>query len=120
MTVFAGGEFGDPFTAEIEWFLEAGLVYQGTFAGRDNDTVNLALVRGWINNRLIDAQEDADQLHPDSEVVQSAETVIELNYGAEITPWFTLRPGFQFVFDPGGYDNVQTAVVFGLQSSVTF
>jgi porin len=120
LTVFAGGEFGDPFTAEIEWFLEAGLVYQGTFAGRDNDTVNLAIVRGWINNRLIDAQEDADRLHPDSEVVQSAETVIELNYGAEITPWFTLRPGFQFVFDAGGYDNVPTAVVLGLQSSVTF
>src|SRR5262249_10989202 len=70
LTLFAGVVFGDAHTAEIQWFVEAGLVYQGTFPGRDQDTVNLGFAYGHINGRLIAAEKDAGG----SEVVQSAES----------------------------------------------
>lgn len=114
LTVFAVAVFGDSRTAEIQWFAEAGLVYQGTFAGRDADTVDLGFAYGHINDRLIDAQKAAD------EPAQSAETVIELNYGAAATPWLHLRPGLQIVVDPGADADVPTALVLGLQSEVDF
>ncbi len=28
--------------------------------------------------------------------------VLELNYGLQATSWFILRPGLQYVIDPGG------------------
>jgi carbohydrate-selective porin OprB len=28
--------------------------------------------------------------------------VIEVNYGLQATPWFTLRTGFQYIIHPGG------------------
>ena len=116
LALFAGVVFGDAHTAEIQWFVEAGLVYQGTFPGRDQDTVNLGFAYGHINGRLIDAEKDAGG----SEVVQSAESIVELNYGAQVTPWFTLRPGLQLVIHPDADSSTPTAVVLGVQSALQF
>jgi porin len=120
LTVFGGVVFGDSQTAEIQWFVEAGLVYQGTFAGRDDDTVNLGFAYGHINGRLINAQKNANKDEPDSEVEQSAETVIELNYGAQITPWWLLSPGLQVIINPGADNGTPTALVLGLKTALTF
>ena len=64
LTVFAGAVIGDAGTAPVRYFVEAGLVYQGTFAGRDDDTVNLAFAHGRINGRLVDAERTANTEAP--------------------------------------------------------
>ena len=120
LTFFMGVEFGDVHTAPIQYFAEAGLVYQGTFKGRDDDTINLAIAHGRINDRLIDAEREANRAAPGSTTVQSAETVIEINYGAAITPWLDLRPGLQYIVDPGADDGTPDAVVFGFQTALKF
>ena len=94
--------------------LEGGLVYQGTFAGRDDDSVSLGVAYGHINGRLINAQKNA------SEVEQSGEAVIELNYAAAVTPFFQLTPNLQIIVNPGADSDVPTALVLGLRSAVTF
>jgi porin len=120
LTAFGGVVFGDSQTAEIQWFVEAGLVYQGTFPGRDDDTINLGFAYGHINGRLINAQKNANKEEPDSEVEQSAETVIELNYAAQIAPWFLLSPGMQVIINPGADNHTPTALVLGLKTNLTF
>jgi porin len=120
LTAFGGVVFGDSQTAEIQWFVEAGLVYQGTFPGRDDDSINLGFAYGHINGRLINAQKNANDEEPGSEVEQSAESVIELNYAAQITPWFLLSPGMQVIINPRADSHTPTALVLGLKTNLTF
>jgi porin len=120
LTVFGGFVYGDSHTAEIQWFGEAGLVYQGTFPGRDDDTINLGFAYGHINGNLISVQKNANKDDPGSEVEQSAEAVVELNYGAQVTPWWLLSPGMQVIINPGADNGVPTALVLGLKTSVNF
>ena len=112
--------YGDSQTAEIQWFAEAGLVYQGTFPGRDDDTINLGFAYGHINGNLISAQKNANKDDPGSEVVQSAEAVVELNYGAQVTPWWLLSPGMQVIINPGADNGIPTALVLGLKTALAF
>jgi porin len=53
-------------------------------------------------------------------VVQSAEAVIELNYGAQVTPWWLLSPGMQVIVNPGADNGTPTALVLGLKTTVNF
>jgi porin len=120
LTVFGGFVLGDSHTAEIRWFVEGGLVYQGTLPGRDSDKVNLGFAYGQINGRLINAEKNANKEEPGSEVEQSGEAVIELNYSAAVTPFLELAPGLQIIVNPGADSDVPTALVLGLRSHVTF
>ena len=79
---------------------EAGLLYRGTFPGRDLDTIGLAVNQSRISNQLVAAQNTQNGIMPGSVAVQSAETDIELNYRAQLTPWFSLMPNIQYVIQP--------------------
>ena len=50
----------------------------------------------------------------------AAETVLEFTYQAVLTPWFTLQPDAQVVFNPANARTRSTAVVFGMRATVTF
>jgi carbohydrate-selective porin OprB len=45
---------------------------------------------------------------------------IELNYRAQVAPWFALMPNLQYVVQPGGVSSTPNAFVLGLQAAVTF
>ena len=53
-------------------------------------------------------------------VTTAGETVLEFTYQAVLTPWFTLQPDAQVVFNPAYAGTRSTAVAFGLRASVTF
>jgi porin len=57
---------------------------------------------------------------PGSVGVQSAETDIELNYRAQVTPWFSLMPNIQYVIQPNAVPTIPNAFVLGLQAGLTF
>ena len=59
-------------------------------------------------------------LSPGSVSVQSAETTIELNYRALLTPWFSLMPNVQYVIRPNAVTTIPDALVLGLQLKLTF
>jgi porin len=120
LTIFAGFTYADPSTAIIQYFWEAGLVKQGTFPGRDNDSIAFAVAQSLVSNSLVNAQNQANITDPGSVAVQSYEMDLELNYRAQVAPWATLMPNLQFVVRPGGVTSTPNAFVLGLQAAVTF
>ena len=54
---------------------------------------------------------------PGSVGIQTYEGIIEIDYGARITPWLALRPNLQYVIHPGATAN---ALIAGLYAQVTF
>jgi len=120
LTLFGVFVYADPDTAELEYFWEAGLVWLGTFPGRDKDSIGLAVNQSRFSSALIGAQNAQNAQNPGSVEVQVAETDIELNYRAQLTPWFTLMPNIQYVIRPNGQSSIPNAFVLGLQAGLTF
>ena len=119
LTAFAVAAYAGPDTAMLQYIWQAGLLQKGTFAGREHDTIGLGLIQSRISNQLVAAQRRADVLSPLSVNVQSAETTIELNYRAQLTPWFSLMPNIQYVLRPNAVTTIPNALVLGLQLRVT-
>jgi uncharacterized membrane protein HdeD (DUF308 family) len=60
------------------------------------------------------------RLTPASLGIQTCESVIEVDYGAQIVPWLTLRPNLQYVRHPAGTGSIANTLVAGLYAQVTF
>jgi porin len=78
------------------------LSYTGPIPGRPRDDVTFGIGQVTVNNhvtRAQRAQQDAGLRLLDP---QKNEVAAELNYGFRITPAATIRPGLQFVRNPGG------------------
>jgi porin len=99
--LFAGFEYSDPQTSLLSTMFDIGVVHHGTFPGRNNDTIAAGFATDNYNVRL---QRLEATLQSEGYAVPSTvqDQVIELNYGLQATSWFTLRPGLQYVINPGG------------------
>jgi porin len=120
LQVFAYGAMGDPETARYRYVVAGGAVYQGTFPGRDQDYVSAFAGFVRLNERLTRFQEGRNAVAPGSILPQTYEGVVEVGYGAQITPWFLLYPNVQYVIHPGGTAKIPNAFVFGLKTNITF
>ena len=112
--LFSAFEWGDRATALITWYGEAGLVRNGTFAGRDNDSVAVGFALANINSALL----AFEKTHGTAGTAQ--EMMVEVNYGVAIAPWLNVRPGVQYVMHPDGEAERRNALVLTLKSGVTF
>lgn len=110
----------------ISFYVDGGLAYQGLIPGRDNDTAGFAVAYARIGNNLRGLDQDTRSFSNPLFPIQNQEVALELTYQVQVTPWMTLQPGIQYVFNPGG--NVlnqdgsmrRNALVLGLQSALTF
>jgi len=110
----------------ISFYIDGGLAYQGLIPGRDNDTAGFAVAYARIGNNLRGLDQDTRSFSNPLFPIQNQEVALELTYQVQVTPWMTLQPGIQYVFNPGG--NVlnpdgsmrRNALVLGLQSALTF
>jgi len=116
----AMGGVGDAATAKFRDFWIVGGHYQGTFRGRDNDVISFMLASARINPRLTRYQRDRDRVTPGVVPIQTSETVLEVDYGAKLTSWLTLRPNLQYIIRPNGTGKIPDAFVIGLYTQVTF
>jgi len=116
----AMGGVGDAATAKFRDFWIVGGHHQGTFPGRDNDVISFMAASARINPRLTRYQRDRDSVSPGTVPIQTTETVLEVDYGAKLTPWLTLRPNLQYVMRPNGTGQIPDAFVIGLYTQVTF
>jgi porin len=115
LTISAFYGAGDEDTAMLKQTYHFGLSYQGTFAGRDLDTVNVGWVAADINQRLVEHERLTGK------PIQSAtEHLLEINYGLVLARWLSLKPAVQYVIDPGGVASRPNAWVFVLQTKVIF
>jgi porin len=87
---------------EITNFWSVGIQYQGPIAERDEDVLALGFAQGIFSNRASGFSEDD-------------ESVFELYYSAQITPWLAVSPSIQYVADPGGSQTASDAVVLGVR-----
>ncbi len=100
----------------IDWYAEGGFNFNGWLPWRKDDVAGVGIARshvsGDFNNSLL-AQGEAEPF--------TAETVIEATYKAQITPWWSIQPDFQYIVTPGGEERVTgNATVFGLRTTVAF
>ncbi len=107
-------------------FVDGGMTLKGPF-GRANDTVGLGF--GWARISGVTIAGEQAQVAAGAQVpVQSAETLVELTYQAQLAPWWVVQPDFQYIFNPGGGilnpngsgGVIGSAAVFGLRTVVTF
>ena len=110
--VFGRLGWADDNLNEIGKFWSLGFQYQGLIDGRDDDVLGVGYANGTFSDRA--GANDGDGYE------ESHEGVLEVYYNAQITPWFNLSPGIQFISDPGGLNANKDAVVFGLRAQITF
>jgi porin len=89
----------------LPFFAAGGLVYQGMFRSRDDDTTNLGVYYGRFSDDLPD---------------QSFETVLEVNHRFQLAPWLYVTPDFQYVFRPNGSDDEPDSAVLGAEIGIDF
>jgi porin len=111
----------------IPFYAEAGVAYKGLIPTRDNDSLGLSVDYAPISNRSQGLDQDTrfftgNPFFP----IRDHELVLELTYEMQVTPWLTVQPDAQYVFNPGGHvlNNSSAvrpdALVFGLRSTITF
>ena len=93
---------------DITDFYSFGLQYQGIFEGRDDDVLGLGYAHGSFSDRA------------DITYTEDYESVTEVYYNAQITPWMSISPSVQYVTNPGGDSSISDAVVAGVRALVTF
>jgi porin len=114
----------------VSFYADGGINLLGPFEGRDDDVVGLGIAYGRISSAVADLDRDFATLAGAPRPVQDYETVVELTYQAQITPWWQLQPDFQYVIHPGGHAQdptdptgrsaIKDAAVFGLRTTITF
>jgi porin len=87
------------------YYWNGGVVWQGPFGTRSEDTLAFGVARGWFSDALPD---------------QSAETVFECAYNWYINDVLTLTPNLQYIITPGGTGNVDDALILGLLTYITY
>lgn len=107
----------------ISWYIDGGIGLKGVIPGRASDTLTLGVAHSEISRATVALASDLGWPQ------RSAETVIELSYTAQITPWWSLQPDLQYIIKPNGnvpIDGdvangiVTDAYVFGVRSTITF
>lgn len=91
--------------SELPVFLGGGLVYKGLIPGRDDDNAAIGAFYGHLSK----------DIEPGG-----SETVFEINYTMNVTPWFYVRPDLQLVFNPSGVSGADTAIVGGGEIGIVF
>lgn len=99
-------------TFRYHQFWSGGFVYTGAIPSRDRDTVGFAV------GQLMDSPTYSTRVNE----FASSETMYELYYAIQITPWLVVTPDIQYIDNPGGSeaDHVSHAVAGGLRFRMTF
>jgi porin len=86
----------------INFYADGGLMYKGPIPRRPDDKIGLAFLYARVGNNARGLDVDTGQFGNFFFPVRSAETVFELMYQAQLTPWWTVQPEMQYIIRPGG------------------
>jgi porin len=81
-------------------FYELGLLQTGTFAGRDEDTVGFMVNDQQFSDSVLAGITAARQSAGGNGSIPKHEVMMELAYGAQITPSIRLSPNLQYIVNP--------------------
>jgi porin len=98
----------------MDEYFGTGLVYQGLFPNRPNDTTGLAITAGWYSDELNKAR------RLEGKAKQDYEAVIELNHRFVLGHGIEFQPDIQYIIDPAGTGDIDDALLIGAKVVVQF
>jgi porin len=112
----------------INFSFNGGVTVTAPLPTRDNDQAGIDIGVGNVSSRASDLDRDVAVFSGSPYPVRGTETLIELTYQAQVTPWLIMQPDIQYVFNPGGgvqdpndaTQNLQNEFIVGLRTIVTF
>lgn len=121
LSMFLRGGFAPSDRNLVSFYVDGGAALKGPFTDRSDDVLSFAVAYAKISPNAAAADQDA------AAVVRDYETVLELDYSAQIAPWWTVQPDIQYIIHPNGGQNpadptqrIGNAFVTGLRSTVKF
>ncbi len=112
----------------IGWFFNGGATLTAPLPGRDDDQIGLDLGIGTVSSRAAGFDRDTAAFSGSPYPVRGTETLLELTYQAHVTPWLTVQPDMQYIFNPGGGTqdpndpsrNLRDEFIAGARANVAF
>ncbi|MEJ8573989.1 carbohydrate porin [Microbaculum marinum] len=102
---WASFSYAPPRMNDITFMAAGGLSYVGLLPDRPDDALSFVAAVGVFSDYLAG---------------QETETVLELNYRAQILPAVYVQPDVQYVIDPDGKSGIDDALVIGFAIGATF
>ena len=93
---------------DIANFWSVGLQYQGLIEEHDDDVLGVGFAQGIFSDRA------------STTYTGDYESVVEVYYSAQVTPWLSISPSIQYVANPGGGGTASNAVVLGMRAQMSF
>ncbi len=103
----------------VGWYADAGLVLKGALEARPSDAIGLAFGFARISGAARSLDRDA-LLFGGTAPVRDHEAVLELTYVAQIAPWWSVQPDFQYIFHPDASTAARDAALFGMRTSLKY
>ncbi|MFZ4858213.1 MAG: carbohydrate porin [Desulfuromonadaceae bacterium] len=100
---------------QIARYWGAGLNYTGLITGRDRDSIGLAVASSRNGGKFMEYSENVERVP-----VDHTETAIELTYRAELRPWLSIQPDFQYIINPGMNRSLENAFQIGSRVKIIF
>ncbi|GGF41738.1 porin [Aliidongia dinghuensis] len=120
--IFGGVTAGTDSSQLADYFLQFGTLYKGPFEGRDADAIGFVITDLHWGNHTMDFLRDSRIAAGGSATTQNPnEVMMELNYGAQVTPWLRVTPNLQYIINPDNLPepalkkNIDDTFVVGLK-----
>lgn len=97
--------------SKMDFYFDTGILFAGFVPGRAKDTFGAAFGYGQVSEDLVNT-------NPSS--LKTYESVLELNYLAELRNGVSLAPDFQYFWNPGAVAAVDHAAVWGARLKVSY
>lgn len=97
--------YAPPDVNEIQYMAAGGLSYNGLLPNRPDDRLSFIAAAGVFSDRLAG---------------QGTETILELNYRAQILPALYIEPDIQYIINPDGLSTIDNALVVGFALGSNF
>lgn len=98
--------------SQVNYHLEGVINWFGPLPCRPKDVFGLGLAYVHFGNDYVKSQRDAGTN------ISTGETVLEMTYAVSVTPWLTVQPDFQIIFNP--MESRKNAYVVGLEAKLVF
>jgi porin len=112
----------------VDLSFNGGLTLSDPLPGRDNDSAGIDFGIAHVSGRTAALNRATVFFSGTETPIRGTETLIELTYQAQVTPWLQVQPDAQFILNPGGGilnpaypgQRLQNEVVLGVRANLTF